>query len=478
MRKSKKVISLLLAATMALSLGACGSDNKNASTSPEPEASQSADASNEGSTGPKTVADGITTLDQIELGVDYTDVSASIKLLTCRTDLTDNVFLEYAERFKELYPNIEVTFEGITDYESSITTRLTTTDWGDICLIPTTVDKSELSTYFTPMGDLDTLSEKYIMLNDKAYDGTVYGIPCAGNVQGIVYNKKVFEEAGITEIPKTPDDFLAALQLIKDNTDAIPLYTNYHAQWTMGAWDAYIGGTSNGDPDYKNNQLLHGKDPFAKQDGMYGPYAVYYVLYESVARGLIEDDPTTTDWEGCKGEINNGNIGTMVLGSWAVVQMQQAGDNPDDIGYMPFPISIDGKQYTTAGPDYAYGINANASTENQIASLLFTKWLTEESNYAFDQGGIPIVDGAEYPAVLDAFTGAELIIDNPAPEGEEDLFTNVNNDSEVGLNTDNIPDCEILEHALAGDMTLDEIMAEWNAKWTQGQEDNDVEIRY
>ena len=55
--------------------------------------------------------------------------------------------------------------------------------------------------------------------------------------------------------------------------------------------------------------------------------------------GLTEDDPTTTDWEGCKPMINNGEIGCMTLGSWAIVQMQAAGPNADDIGYMPFPIT-------------------------------------------------------------------------------------------------------------------------------------------
>ena len=69
---------------------------------------------------------------------------------------------------------------------------------------------------------------------------TGYGIPSTANAQGIVYNKAVFEEAGITELPTTPDEFLEDLQLIKDNTDAIPMYTNFAAGWTMGAWDAYI----------------------------------------------------------------------------------------------------------------------------------------------------------------------------------------------------------------------------------------------
>ena len=46
-------------------------------------------------------------------------------------------------------------------------------------------------------------------------------------------NKKVFEQAGVTELPKTPDEFLDALQKIRDNTDAIPLYTNFAAGGTL-----------------------------------------------------------------------------------------------------------------------------------------------------------------------------------------------------------------------------------------------------
>ena len=254
------------------------------------------------------------------------------------------------------------------------------------------------------------------------------------------------------------------------------MYSNFAAGWTMGAWDAYIGGSATGDPDFMNRILPHAKDPFTDRGDMTGPYAVYYVLYEATARELIEDDPTTTDWEGSKNMINSGEIGTMVLGSWAVVQMQEAGDNADDIGYMPFPITVDGKQYASAGPDYAYGINVNSSRDNQIASMLYVKWLTEESNFSYDQGGIPIVIGEKYPPVLDSFDGVDLIVDNPAFDGEEDLFGDINNESEVGLNTDDYPDQAILEAALTKSKTLDEIMAEWNQKWSAAQEKFGVEV--
>ncbi len=406
----------------------------------------------------------------LKLGEDYTDLEADLKFVTHRTDLVDTTFAEYIKEFQELYPNINITYEGITNYADDIMTRLTTGDWGDICMIPTTIDKDELENYFLSFGDQEKLEEKYTMLTNFSYEGKTYGIPSVGNAQGVVYNKKVFEEAGIDEMPKTPDEFLDALQQIKDNTDAIPLYTNFAAGWTMSAWDAYISGSATGDPDFTNTEMVHGSNPFSKRDDMTGPYAVYYVLYEAVARGLTEDDPTTTDWEGSKGMINRGEIGTMVLGSWAVTQMQEAGDNPDDIGYMSFPITVDGKQYATAGPDYNYAININSSTDNQIAAQLYIKWLTEESNFAYDQGGIPIVKGEEYPDIYKEFDGIELVIDNPAKEGEEDLYTNINNESEIGLNTSPDDKSKIVECAIDGSMTLDEIMDDWNERWTAAQE--------
>lgn len=410
----------------------------------------------------------------VTLGEDYTDLTADLKFVTHRTDLVDTTFADYVAQFQEMYPNITITYEGITNYADDIMTRMSTGDWGDIAMIPTAIDKDELPSYFEPFGNKEDLEAQYTMLNNFTYQGVTYGLPSVGNAQGVVYNKKVFEEAGITELPKTPDEFLDALQLIKDNTDAIPMYTNFAAGWTMSAWDAYIGGSATGDPDFMNTGMVHGDNPFAKRDDMTGPYAVYYVLYEAVARGLTEEDPTTTDWEGSKGMINNGEIGTMVLGSWAVSQMQEAGPNPDDIGYMTFPITVDGKQYATAGPDYNYGINVNSSDENKLAAKLYLKFLMEQSNFAYDQGGIPTVVDAEYPEIYSAFDGIELVVDNPAPEGEENLFTEINNDSEIGLNVSPDDKSLIVEEAISGGRSLDEIMDEWNERWTTAQEDAGV----
>ncbi len=83
----------------------------------------------------------------------------------------------------------------------------------------------------------------------------------------------------------------------------------------MCAWDAYIDGNATGDPAYSHEGRTKGLNPFSDNGDETGPYAVYNTLYTAVKDGLTEEDPTTTDWEGSKGRMNNGEIGCMVLGS-------------------------------------------------------------------------------------------------------------------------------------------------------------------
>lgn len=452
--RRKQIISLLLAAVTALSMTACGGGK--------------ASDSNGGSS-----AD-VPTIDELTVGEDYTDLKADIKILTNRTDIVDTVYKGYAEQFQEIYPNITVTYEAITDYEESLTLRLTNGDWGDICFIPSACEKSDFSTYFLSLGDYSKLNNIYNYVTEKTYDNQVYGIPNGGTAGGVAYNKKVWKDAGITELPTTPDEFIADLKLIKEKTDAIPLYTNFSAGWTMGAWNDYVGIASNGDADYKNNKLLHTKDPFTKNDENSGPYAVYYTLYTAVADKLVEEDPASSDWESSKTMINNGEIGAMVLGSWCVQQFKDAGDHADDIGYMPFPISVKGKQYAASGGNYAYAINKNSSSDNQIAAELYVKWLLEDSTIFEDEGSIPALKGEPLPDSLAEFDGVELLSDNAAKEGEESLYDDIRNTAEV-LSGD-YPVSTVLEAALYGSQSLDDLMAEWNAKWTSAQETYGAEI--
>ena len=474
--KLRKVLALTLAAVMTMSLVACGgsaetteapaTEEKTEAPAAEAETKEEAPAAEAEAAAPE----GVPYYTQITLGEDYTDLTAEIKWIHHKTDRMEDGTLEaYVAEFNKVYPNITVNMEGVTDYGEDALLRLSTGEWGDIMMIPA-VDKADFATYFQPIDTFEALDAELNFVLDKEKDGLCYGVPYMGNAQGVLYNKAVFEAAGVTELPKTPEEFMAALQAVKDNTDAIPLYTNYAAGWTMGAWDAYIGTVTHGDADFLNQKLIHTAAPFENPGDGTGIYNLYKILYDAVAGGLIEDDYTTTDWEGCKGMMNRGEIATMVLGSWAHAQMAEAGDKPEDVGYMPFPITVNGVQYAMAGGDYNYGINVNSSDENKIASLIFIKWMTEESGWCFMEGGYTIDKDGQNPPVYEAFSGCTLLSNGASLPGEDDLLNQMNAESELLFNQGGDAKVQrIVEAAATGEKTYDDIMAEWTTAWNDAQ---------
>lgn len=491
--KLKKALALTLAAAMTFSLVGCGGDDAAAEapaadTTTDDTADDTAAADNEADApaaedtaddaAAEAPAAGGLTYASITLGEDYEDITTTIKFIHHKTDREDDgTMADLVSKFNEMYPNITVETEGVTDYQEDALLRLSTGDWGDIMFIPA-VDAADLPSYFVPYGTVDEMSG-LVNFADQWKDaaGNCYGIGYMGNAQGVLYNKKVFADAGVTTLPKTPDEFIAALQAIKDNTDAIPLYTNYAAGWTMGGqWDAYLGAITTGDETWLNQKFVHTAEPFKDNGDGTGAYALYKILYDAVAQGLIEEDYTTTDWEGCKGMINNGEIGTMVLGSWAIAQMKAAGENPDDIGYMPFPITVNGQQYTTAGPDYCFGINVNATDDNKAAAMTFVKFMVEESGWCDFEGGYPISKTAPTSFVFD---GVNVVTNVTALTGEEDIMNEMNAESELSFNAGGDAKIQaIVEAAATGSQSYDDIMADWTAKWNAAQEELGVEVSY
>ncbi|MBX3063586.1 MAG: carbohydrate ABC transporter substrate-binding protein [Anaerolineae bacterium] len=362
-------------------------------------------------------------------------LSGTITVLSHRTDRDkDGTLARYSEEFKKLHPDVTVNWETITDYAGEVATRLNTTDYGDVLNIPPSLSPDKYPDFFSPLGTVEELGQKYQFINEGAFGGTVYGIATTGNANGILYNKDVFKAAGVTSVPKTPEEFMAALKAIKENTQAVPLYTNYHAGWALTQWNTGIQAFS-ADPDYVNIKLPHLDAPFAEGTPLYNSYKL---LYDAVKAGYTEKDPTTTDWELSKPMIANGEIGVMVLGSWAISQMQAAavaaGKDANVIGYMPWPTSVNGKQYAGAGGDYKIAVNKNSP--NQEVAKAFVTWFLEESNFAFDEGGIPPLIGAKLPSQYDAFAeaGVEFVLDTPAKAGEEGVLNNIDKESGVGWN--------------------------------------------
>jgi len=360
------------------------------------------------------------------------EVKGDVKVVTWRTDLIeDGTFDKYKAEFNKEYPDVNVTFEGITDYSGEMLTRMSTNNFGDVIGIPA-IQPDQYDQFLEPLGDTADFTDTYRFLPAASYDGTQYGIAFGGNANGIVYNKKVWEAAGITAVPTTEQEWLDDLQKIKDSTDAIPLYTNYKDGWPLTQSFGSLGVVTD-DPDAPIT-MAHDEAPWTEGTDV---YAIDGLLYDSVAAGLTEEDPLTTNWEQSKVDLGTGKIAAMTLGSWAISQMQAAaednGASAEDIGYMAFPANVDGTQYAVIGGDYNLAVSKFSKAK--AAAWAWIQWVVADSGYTEAQGMISPLKDKELPTNLQDFSaaGVELMEINPAPAGEESLLADTANESKVDL---------------------------------------------
>jgi raffinose/stachyose/melibiose transport system substrate-binding protein len=419
--RSRKTAAVV--AGLGLSLAACGGNSSSgaapAGTSSAPAAATSAAATS----APASTAGGSTAAAPAV----NTSIKGDITVLTNRTDIVKTVFADYAKKFEAIYPNIHVTFQALTDYEGDVKIRLNTSNYGDVLLIPNSVTQKQLPTFFEPLGTVADLSKKYRFIADEqAYQGKSYGIAITGNANGFVYNKKVWAAAGITSDPKTPAEFLSDLNLIKTKTSAIPLYTNYHDGWPLTQWEGNRGEVS-ADPNAVNALATDTAPWAAGQENN----VIWGLLYDAVAAKDTEKDPTTTDWESSKALLADGKAATMALGSWAITQFQGKAKNPADIGYMPFPVQVNGQFHSVLAGDYKNAISVHS--KHKDAARAWLDWFADDSNYATDQGGVsPLLNGPASKALGD-FTAnnVQYVQLKPAAPGQESTVNDIDKESDV-----------------------------------------------
>ncbi|SDT06402.1 ABC transporter substrate-binding protein [Actinoplanes derwentensis] len=394
------------------------------------------------------------------------EVKGDITVLTNRTDLVDTTLADYAKAFEAAHPGTDVTFEGVTNYEEDVTTQLGSGDYGDVLLIPNVVALDQYPQFFEPLGTTAELKAEYRFVDQGVHQGRGYGLSLGGIAKGFVVNKRIWAQAGITAPPKTPEDFLAGLQAIADKTDAVPYYTNYKDGWPLSEWNSHRAVLA--DPRIN--------DEFPADAEPWQPGGIQYVtdslLFDIVNRKLTEKDPLTTNWEGSKPMLGTGRIAAMLLGSWAVPQVQEAakaaGANPGDIAFWPFPYQNGGKFHAAIDGDKLAAVSRNST--NKATAHAFLTWFVTESGFAAGQQAIPPAIDQELPQSLQDFTatGVELVEVPPATTnaGKEDQIIK---ESEIDLKGD-IYRQKLVDIARgAADGTKESYFADLNKRWSAAQ---------
>ena len=398
---------------------------------------------------------------------DSGEPAGEITVLTNRTDLVNTTFKDYASQFEKKYPGTTVKFEALTDYEGDAKIRLNSKDYGDVLLIPSSnVTKDKYANFFEPLGATEDLAQTYRFANEGTYDGTVYGISTFGSAMGYVFNRDVWTAAGITEPPATEEEYLAALQKIKD-TGSIPYYTNYKDGWPLATIEGNLGTTEGADV---RTDMTESTSPWTPGSDQYN---IDGLLYDTVAAGLSEEDPTTTNWEESKNLLASGDISSMILGSWAVAQMQdaaeKAGESRDLIGFWPMPWTTDGVFTSVTASDKLLAVSK--FSDNKATARAWVDWFVDESGFAASQGAISPVISDPAPETLADFVALDVqyLELNPDPQGKESVITDIANEAEIDLFGNQYRQ-QIIDVARgAADGDKDAFFAELNGRWAAAQ---------
>lgn len=172
------------------------------------------------------------------------------------------------------------------------------------------------------------------------YPGGKHGVPFTFKGEAVYYNKKLFEQAGITEEPKTYDELLAAAQKLKDA--GIPAFT--------------FGGSVNWHVMRLMDVILETKCGAEKHDALKAMQADWAV--EPCAKDAFEEfgkwtkDYTLKPFMGIDNKqsyslFTAGRAAMMLEGDWLVSQLNGTGVNLDDYGIFTFP--------TDTGRLYGFG---------------------------------------------------------------------------------------------------------------------------
>ncbi|MDO7906367.1 extracellular solute-binding protein [Paenibacillus sp. JX-17] len=276
-------------------------------------------------------------------------------------------------KFNEQHPDVQVTQVNPPDAETVLLTRVVKNDIPDVIGMGATdtysiLAQSGIFADFEGTPLLSNIDDNYVkMLQDVAGTEGVNGVPYATNANGIMYNKTLFKQMGLT-VPKTWDELIATARKIKE-AGKIPFYFTYKDDWQTNLPFNALGPN------------LVGIDFFLQRREN---QVTFQEKYREVAEKQLElmkyghNDNFGKAYSDGNRAFANGDAFMYIQGTWAIPEIRKA--NPDvQIGFFPFPASNDAANNKLInGVDTLLTISSETPHKKEAEE--FIAFLTEPEN--------------------------------------------------------------------------------------------------
>ena len=184
------------------------------------------------------------------------------------------------------------------------------------------------------------ISKEYARLSDGSLN--LMTLQC--NTEYFFYNKDLFEQAGITEAPKTFDELLADCKLLQDQ-EIIPIAMG--GDWPILRYFAQVPFRLTGNEYIEN--AVSGEGSFGEEAGLKGAQ-----FMQDIAQ-YFQEGWSSADYDTMIDLFASGQAAIMYNGTWALEQADMIGEDgniKDNIGYFTMPTYSDA-DVTTATDFFA-----------------------------------------------------------------------------------------------------------------------------
>ena len=274
--------------------------------------------------------------------------------------------------FEAAHPDIKVVFapSAPAEYNAALNSKLAAGSAGDLI----TCRPFDASLELYNQGHLTDLSGLAAMANFSPVaksawqtdDGSAtFCVPMASVIHGFIYNADAFAELGI-EVPKTRDEFFAALDKIKADGTYIPM-----AMGTNDQWEAATMAYNNIGPNYWKGEegrlaLIKGEQKLT-DEGWVAPFRELAKWKDYLGDGF-----EAQTYPASQNLFTLGRAAIYPAGSWEI-----SGFNTQaqfKMGAFPPPVAAEGDTcYISDHTDI--GIGMNAKSPNPEAAKTFLEWV-------------------------------------------------------------------------------------------------------
>jgi raffinose/stachyose/melibiose transport system substrate-binding protein len=206
-------------------------------------------------------------------------------------------------------------------------------------------------------------------------DKKIYGAPYeTSGAGGVYYNKKAFAKAGVTSIPKTWNEFIAASQKLKaSGIDAVCM-TNGES-WTaqlpvLADFYNVNAAIPNVADKYNANKMKFATTPAALEG---------FKKMEQLAKlKLVNKDNATAKYNDAATRISTGKCGMYMMGTWFTSSI--AKKNINDVGFFPVPgpnAKNNGLTLWASTGMYIYSGTKNLAAAKKFQAFIASKGATD-----------------------------------------------------------------------------------------------------